>query len=401
MGATARGETGSSSPSSGEHKQLSRLGVWLAPLRSRIMTEDAIVFRNVLPPSSDPEGERDSFVDNHHDDELSTVSSLSNDSRRRYENWNGMIMATSPPSGEGPQSPPTEICFSTRRKSTRRLITPIAEIATSHPIRPPPRPPQIITCIDDSPFLVPPRPLAPTHALSSNNNINKGKIIRPGTLATIDSPAYKQGEEGHPPLPQNESQSPAMHRRVHSERTILPLDPLLGDRPKRIQSRQTSCLSLGSLVGQSSYVTDPTTNASSSEEWSTELHGRNSNMRYRVGRVTTTAGATGQAVSSSAASGSVVSSARSSAESSIPALWKRGATCGSSAIGATGMIPHSHYHHDRRVRATHQHLRRGIVREELKYMFHRVTRPIQRITSTKPDKKHPPVQLQRAKGCLT
>jgi hypothetical protein len=295
--------------------------------RSRMLTEETIWMQNgtsyQYPNMTDanPFTSRDEMDDDAHDDDRSAVSSLSNDSRRRMSpGWDS----------EGP--PPTEIdvhiLITTEVPDWLKETESSSSSATDDP--PPPPPPPHLTPIwtgGASPADVRPT-MGRNRSSPMSHNLPTGRpttVPRVLTFSKIhDSSTIVGGSS-------NLSKGSVLS----SQEDVS----LLGNRPRRRHHRHPSLtVSVGSLVGQSSFVTAPSATATatsssfSDQSWQHQLNAQRA-LDHLVGDVTTSA----------------------------------------------------------TIRT-----RRNPVKEEIKYVWGRVSTPIRRLTGTDET-----VKLKRASGCLT
>jgi hypothetical protein len=257
-GSDAEHCSSSSSPTSSQNQQSA--GLFIAPFRNRarMLTEETVLVHNVMHRAN-----HDNVLDRMiseevtamgklslEDDESSTVSSLSNDSHRRYglgDNENEAVAQT---------LPPQEIHITFRTT----LPPPVKQFPQTKPtrIKPRSRIPPVWTGLS-SPLL--PRPKAPRNAAS---NTRQHSLFS----ATPQSAASKRRSFNLPSsITENSAcQSISDSKAPSTTPTWASSDvALLGDRPKRRHRRVLSgAYSVGTLVGQSSLITDPTTICSSS-----------------------------------------------------------------------------------------------------------------------------------------
>jgi hypothetical protein len=287
--ATSRGSDGDHSSSSSPTSSQNQLeGLFIAPFRNRarMLTEETVLVHNLMHRINhdnvlDPVLTDEATVMGHlslGDEESSTISSLSNDSRRRYglgDNDNEAVAQTLPPRE-------IHITFDTA------LAPPVEQFPQTKPTS---RIPPVWTGLS-SPLQ--PRPKAPRHAALNTRHLSPFSLTPP---LTPQSPKRRSFNLPASITENSASQSITDSKAPSTTLTWTSSDiAILGDRPKRTHRRVLSgAYSVGTLVGQSSLITDPTTTCCSSSlslSESSRQHGRRraagvkDELKFMLSRVT-------------------------------------------------------------------------------------------------------------------
>jgi hypothetical protein len=315
--------------------------VFFAPFRnrSRMLTEETIWMQNgttyqypnmdmtdANPFTSPEEGDADT-----QDDDRSAVSSLSNDSRRRMSP--GWESDETEPKGPPPKEIDIPVLITTEVPDWLKDDSSLSSAADD----PPPPPPPDLTPIwtgGASPANVRPTmgrnrssPCMP-FSTPDMRKLPRPTTTRALTISTIQtSSTIAEG-----------SSTIGSDTFVSAQEDVS----ILGNRPRRLHHRNPStALSVGSIVGQSSFVTAPsatptgTSSSFSDQSWHQHQLNAQRAMDHLVSEVTTPA-------------------------------------------------------------AMAMHTRRNPVKEDMKYIWGRVSTPMRRLTGTEGK-----VELKRASGCLT
>jgi hypothetical protein len=318
--------------------------VFFAPFRnrSRIITEETIWMQNKTTyqhPSmemtdANPFTSQEAECEDEQDDDRSAVSSLSNDSRRRM--GPGWDSNETEPKGPPPNEIDISVLIKTEVPDWLKDTESRSSSATDNP-PPPPPPPDLTPILTGG---VSPTNIRPSMGRNHRSNLNPTpfstpdmrKLPRPTSISRVLT-------MGSTITGGTSTISKGSGTFVSSQEDVS----ILGNRPRRHHHRNPStALSVGSVVGQSSFVTAPSaaltaTSGSFSDQSQSFQHQKNAQrvLDHLVAEVTT----------------------------------------------PTAMAMHN---------------RRNPVKEDMKYIWGRVSIPIRRLAGTDGE-----VILQRASGCLT